>query len=436
MATTSEQTQQTFTVFKPPRSWIRWTGVVLAAAGWWLSFDLARIGFNQAATNPWLQAQCGPTAETSETLDCQSVLGSKWASVPIGSRPDATRIPVATLGMGYFAFVGLWYLFVGAPTRSRWARHLLILLIVGCGAMQSLNMLHVMGNVLHKWCAGCLAAHAVNAALIVLTVIAFPWRRDRAGVAPHPRGRLALATLAACAFLFLLHPALTLVLLANNYAGRVSAEYSKIVDDPEFVRWQYERQPLRTIIADQRRAYVGDSDAPNTVVAFIDIQCTPCMTAFATLNDVMHKHPGVLRVDYRHFPLDRSCNDAWPRAGHPESCQAATAVEAARAVGGAEGFRQMRTLLYQHRHELQSAPYSAYAQEIGIDVPAFSEALQSETIKRAVREDVELGRQLGVEAVPVLFLNGRRLNHWRKPETWEALLRLENVTPSGAPPVP
>lgn len=433
MATKPAQDGPSYTIFKPPRNWIRWTAVGLAALGWWLSFDLVRMAFNRAATNPWLEARCGATSPAGEAFDCQSVLGSPWGSVPISRRPDASRLPVATLGMGYFAFVGLWYLFVGSPTRSRWARHLLIALVAVLGAWESLYMMHVMANVLHKWCAGCLAVHAVNAGLLLLTVIAFPWTRDRPGVAPHPRGRLALATLAACTFLFLLHPALALVLLANNSAHRVYSEYAKIIDDPAYVRWQYERQPVQSIPTEPGRVYVGNPDAPNTVVSFIDIECSACVKAVSTLNDVMEKHPGTIRVDYRHFPLDRSCNDAWPRAGHPASCEAAAALEAARALGGADGFQRMRTRLYQHRHELHHADYSALAGEIGLDPAAFAAALDSEVASQQVAADIELAKQLGVTTTPALFLNGRRLHHWSKIETWEALLGFESSASADSP---
>ncbi len=406
---------------------------MLAFVAWWLSLDLAKLSFGLAANTPWLQAECGAAEDPSETFDCQSVLNSSWASVPLGNQPGATRIPTATFGMGYFAFVGLWYMFVGPPTRSRWARHLLISGVVACGALFSLLMIHEMGNVLHKWCFGCLATHALNGGLLLLTIIAFPWRRDRENIAPHPRGRLALATLAASTFLFLLHPSITLVLLANNSAGRIYQAYTNIVDDPEYIRWEYQRQPVQKPLADEPATHAGDPAAPNTVVVFIDYQCPACKSAYDTLKTVMQQHPGALRVNYRHFPLDRTCNDGVPRSAHPVACRASLATEAARVVGGSKGFLKMRDLLYERLSELENAPFPRWAAELGLDQDAFSKALASEEVTRRIQEDIELGRQLGVEAIPVFFLNGRRLHHWSKPETWEALLELETTAPTSSP---
>lgn len=178
----------------------------------------------------------------------------------------------------------------------------------------------------------------------------------------------------------------------------------------------------------------GTSDAPNTVVAFTDAQCSACTTAYEVLDGLMREHPGALRIDFRHFPLDRACNDAWPRGGHPESCAAARATEAARGVGGDAGYRKMRTFLYQHRHELDAAPYADWAAELGLDRAAFSAALGSAEVAASVQADVELGKTLGIEAVPAIYLNGRRLRHWKNPATWEALLNASEESHHAATP--
>ena len=213
--------------YRPPRRLLGWIAVLLALAGWWLSLDLARLSFGLPANTPWLQTSCGGSDEEGGISDCQSVLNSSWASVPLSNQPGATRIPISVFGMGYFAFVGLWYLFVGPVTRSRWARHLLISAIVLIGVLYSIFMIHLMGNVLHRWCGGCLATHAVNGGLLVVTILSFPWWRDQANLAPYPRGRLALAALSGCTFLFLLHPSIALFLIANKSMARAAHAYQQ-----------------------------------------------------------------------------------------------------------------------------------------------------------------------------------------------------------------
>jgi protein-disulfide isomerase/uncharacterized membrane protein len=436
MGLTAEHAQSPCVVSKPPRNWIRWSAVVLAAAGWWMSLDLLRLGLGGEASNPWLEARCGTASPAGKTFDCRSVLASKWASVPREPAPNTTPMPVATFGMAYFAFLGLWYLLLGCPTRKRWGWHLLLAVVVGAGVLQSLEMIHVMAYVLHKWCAGCLVVHAINGALALLTLIAFPWRRDREGVAPHPQSRAALATLTAAFLLFLSHPAVVRILMSTSAARQALQAYRKIVDDPEFVRWQYQRQPVVSIPNDPQRTCLGDPNAPNTVVAFIEMQCPACMAAGDVLAEILRIHPAALRVDFRHFPLDSASNEGWPQGECPASCRASLAAEAARVIGGAPGFQQMRALLHERRHELQTAPYVQWAAELGLEPAAFSDAMASDQVASRVRADIVLGKQLGVEAVPVLFLNGRRLDHWSKAETWETLLGLESPAPTSASTAP
>lgn len=420
----------------PPRGWIRWTALVLAGAGWWMSLDLALIGYGKDANTPWLQSQCGKGAGTDSAFDCRSVLASRYSSIPLSQQSGAPKLPIAVLGMGYFGFVGVWFFFVGPPTRRRWGWHILPLIVIGCGLLQSLYMVQVMGGVLHKWCSGCLATHAINGCLALLAIIAIPWRRDRAETTPHPSGRLACATLLAAVLLFAMHPTAMLMLIANAQGKRVGEEYLKIVNDPEYARWSYSREAEHPELNAADRDYWGDPAAPNTVVIFSDVQCSACAEAYAVLAGLMDRRPGVIRVDCREFPLDAECNDTMPEIGHPASCAASRATEAARLVGGDASFRKMRMFLYEHRHELETARYDEWAGELGLDQKAFADALDSPAVADRVQADIELGKNLGVAAVPVLFLNGRRLNHWKNPATWDALLDLPAEPPTSAPAAP
>lgn len=409
---------------RAPRPLLRWCAVALSLAGWWLSWDLARLSFDGEAVTPWLQRECGGTAEAEAAegdFDCQSVLNSRWASVPISRNPNASRIPTAVFGMGYFAFAGLWYLFVGPPTRSRWARHLLITALVFVGVLLSLGMIEVMREELHKWCGGCLVVHGINGVLFLLTIAAFPWRADAENRAPHPRGRLALAALGACSFLFLLHLSVALLLIANSNSKRLYDEYIAIVDDPEFVRWNYQRQPIEPLVTDLPPD-VGRADAPNHLVIFTDPQCSACRVAHETLKIIQARYPDQLRISYVHFPMDSACNPAFPRGGHPAACRGARAIEAARGVGGAGAALAMLDLCHKRLEELDSADFAVWAAELNLDARRFDDALNSLETEAKVRADIALGERLGIRALPVLYLNGRRLHHWRKAETFTALL--------------
>jgi predicted DsbA family dithiol-disulfide isomerase len=49
----------------------------------------------------------------------------------------------------------------------------------------------------------------------------------------------------------------------------------------------------------------------------------------------------------------------------------------------------------------------AYAQDIGLDVSAFEQCVNSGTYQATVQRDVEEGSRVGVTGTPAFFINGR-----------------------------
>ena len=430
MESTTEAVSKPPLIIRPPRGWIRCVGVILALTGWWFSFDLVRLSIGQSATNPWLEQQCGQARPDAAPTDCGSVLASEWASFPL-SEKSGLRMPVAVLGMAYFALLAIWFGFVGPPTRKRWAWHLPIVFIILCGLAQSAYMMHLMGNVLHQWCSGCVAAHTVNGLLGLLALIAFPWRRDKVGQLPFPTSRLALVTGCAGFFLMLVHALFMLSLVVSNLQARLTERYLKITKDPAYACWQYERQPKVEIAADPQRPPIGQPDAAHTVVIFFDAQCSACELAHELLAGLLREYPALINVDYRHYPHG-PCNESIPASAGPTSCEAAYAMEAARMLAGGDGLAHTRELVGVRRHELAGMDLTTWASDLGLDPEQFREAMRSEAVEKRVHDDIELAKKLGINATPVVYLDGRQVEHWRMRETWETLLGVE-PTPESQP---
>lgn len=417
-----------------PKNWIRWTAVALAALGWFISLDLLLVSAGGKAFNPLLQNSCGSATTGGGALDCASVLNSRWAYV--GRTEKSAGTPVSAFGMGYFAFVGLWYLFVGPPTRDRFAWHFIVAVVVLFGALVSYILVRAMGVELRQWCPWCLATHAANAGLVLLTVLAFPWRAAAAGARRHPSPTLALATLCACGLAFIVHLATTQLAMASGGVMQLQNAYRGIIDDPDFAVWNYNRQPLWTIPPRDDEVYQGNPDSPNTVVIFADFQCGACKIASDILGALLAEHPDRFRVTYRHYPKDATCNPYETSRGHVFACRAAQAVEAARRVGGPEKYTEMRKLLYERQTQFGAGRFEDWAtRELGLQASAFNEAFASDAVKQRIAEDISLGGSIDVTAVPALFLNGRRVEHWRNPAIWKALLGIEAAerTPDSEP---
>lgn len=422
------------TPFVQPKSWVRWAAVVLAVLGWYASLQMLRVSAGAELTNVFMQAVCGAAGE-GEVDSCTSVLTSPQAYIRLSRDPGAPRMPVSALGMAYFAVVGLWYLFVGPPTRAGRFWHLLIAALVCYGAWSSLDYIRIMAFELHRWCGGCLVTHAVNGGLLALTLLAWPWRRSAEPLVPHPSARLALATCTVGGLALVAHLAAVLVFITGSILHERTDQYAKVLNDPAFIVWDFQRQPEVSLPLFEDEVFAGSPAAPNTVVLFSDFQCAYCRQAHEKVDELLAKYPGRLRAVFRHYPQDPQCNPnpKFRAGGHVSGCRAARAAEAARLVGGPAAGARMRKLLYARRDRLPTRPFSQqteqeralfedWAVELGLDRAAFAAALESPEAATRIQASIELADQLGISAMPVVYLNGKRLRNWSKLETWDALL--------------
>ncbi len=99
---------------------------------------------------------------------------------------------------------------------------------------------------------------------------------------------------------------------------------------------------------------------------------------------------------WRHLPL----NDV-----HAYAQLAAEASEAAAMHGK---FWEMYDTLLAHQDDLAVKDLLRYAEELGLDLEHFREALRKRKFAPRVEEDVTSADESGVSGTPTFFINGRR----------------------------
>lgn len=409
--------------FVQPRPLVRWAALATAVAGWGLCLLLTQASLPGARQTPLLDTLCG--RGEGGTGGCRGVLASAYGSVPLSRQEGSLRLPVSILGMGYFASVGLWFLFIGPPTRSRAAWHALLLALVLVGAGVSIFYVRVMATTLREWCPLCVAVHGLNGLLLLLALLSLPWRKASASaLVPHPSARLVAATVTASILIAFAHVAAALTFVIGGQAQRLSDAYRRVVEDPDYAVWNWERQPAVELPTRDSAAFTGPADARLTVVVFSDFQCPRCRAAHTALSNLAADPNASVRFAMRHFPLDAACNDD-PRyggpGGHVDACRAARAVEAARLVGGEAAAWRMTEHLFSKRGNLVGEDEATWAAAIGLDASELAGALPRGVA--LVAEDVALGRRLGIHevGVPMVFVNGRRFDGWSVAAAWDRL---------------
>jgi protein-disulfide isomerase len=153
------------------------------------------------------------------------------------------------------------------------------------------------------------------------------------------------------------------------------------------------KQPRVEVAVDRGRLR-GDPNAIVTIVEFADYQCPYCKQTETTLNNLLKKYPGQVRLAYRDFPL---------ASIHPYAEEAA---EAARCAGKQGKFWAFHDALFANQSKLDDAQLKATAQTLGLDQNAFQSCLESGEYNLPVLRDQEDGRKAGISSTPGFFING------------------------------
>ena len=153
----------------------------------------------------------------------------------------------------------------------------------------------------------------------------------------------------------------------------------------------------------------GPADAPVTVVEFSDFECSFCMRASSTVQQLLAQYPEDVRLVYAHFPLD---NHPWAKpAAIAASCAAQQDVDAFWALHDAY-FADQRgfspdNVVARSRAVASAAGLDMGAWEACAATPS-SEAYRATAA--AVDQQMALGAQYGVQGTPAFFVNGEFLS--------------------------
>lgn len=145
---------------------------------------------------------------------------------------------------------------------------------------------------------------------------------------------------------------------------------------------------------------LGLPNAPVTMVELSDFQCSFCrkfwVETLPRLKETYIKK-GQVRFTYQHFAL----------LGE-HSFAAAEAAECAREQ---KKFWPYHDKLFESQGGLAftNAKLKRYAQQLGLDVRAFAQCLDSRKYQQKVEDETKLGLELGARGTPTFLVNGRML---------------------------
>lgn len=150
--------------------------------------------------------------------------------------------------------------------------------------------------------------------------------------------------------------------------------------------------PVKLKISDAN--WLGNKDAPITMVEFTDYQCTFCQRFHVVTFPEIRKQfidTGKVRFISRDFPLDFHAN-------------AFRAAEAARCAGEQGQFWKMRDLLVADPSRLSQDDLVAQAQKAGLKLEPFKACLTGGKYREAVRKDMGEAASLNISGTPTFII--------------------------------
>ena len=180
------------------------------------------------------------------------------------------------------------------------------------------------------------------------------------------------------------------------YNGTRSGQSQPLTADPSIAPGSAE------VVRDDTRYLDEVGDDAVTVVEFLDFECESCAAMYPYVEQVRETYAGQINVAVRYFPIP----------SHRNSENAAVAVEAAAEQGQLEA---MYARMYEtqtqwgEKQESKAALFRSFAEELGLDMAAFDEAVADPaTLERVVSDRAE-GTALGITGTPTFFVDGKMI---------------------------
>lgn len=166
--------------------------------------------------------------------------------------------------------------------------------------------------------------------------------------------------------------------------------------------------------ANQNGRSVGDPNAPVKVVEFSNFGCSHCRT-FALENEEQfvkdYVETGKVYFTFSVFQFNED--------------ETIKAAEASYCAGEQNKFFEMHRVLFENSTfsgAFADNSITSYAKQVGLDMTAFNQCLDSDAQLDDVRADTENARNLGVTGTPMFDVNGTIVYSNTLVETVEAAL--------------
>ncbi len=140
----------------------------------------------------------------------------------------------------------------------------------------------------------------------------------------------------------------------------------------------------------------GPADAPVVFIEYTDFQCPYCERVQPTIVAVRERYGDSVVHVFKNLPL-------------PMHQQAGLAAEAALCAADQGKFWELHDWLFANKNNISHDTLVAQAEGLSLDVPVFTECIDSRVHKSQVESDANEAGTFGIRGTPGFVINGRIL---------------------------
>ncbi len=382
--------------FRASRRWKYYLQLVLAALGAGISLYLL-VQHTRLKTG----IQGGSSlCSLGRYADCNIVNASRHAEI--------AGIPLAALGILFF--LGLFVFGLIQPPGSRgFARSQVWMARAAGGALLvDLYLLSVQAFVLQTFCLFCCLTYVCTGGHLFLN-----WQQLAAGHRHwenlfQGERRVRIASFAwAITFVAVLVGAIGVF---QYHASTVGASRSASLEQSKKAFLEtWANRPSSPISLKSTDASWGNPQAKVQVVVFSDFECPHCQRAAFALQTALAVNEKKVQMVFKHFPLDNSCNPLLQAPMHANACALSYLGYCANKKNRFWDFHD-RVFFKLSARELSSSKDQLYD---GVKTlftrKEFDDCLANGDAQANTRADIELGKRVGVDSTPSVYINGKRV---------------------------
>lgn len=368
---------------------IEWAIRVIAVVGLALSlislehYINLKLGLNQEAS----------FCNINAAFNCDAVNQSKWSSI-FGT-------PLAAYGGAFYLFVILL-----SFTKNEFLKRRLLLLTSVVASVFSIALFYISKTEIGTLCIICIGMYIVNFSLLFYAIFL---KKNVGNSEPQTwannlrRGFVGIAVvgLFSLMYMFNITRAVSTAMINNNdfyKAWKQQANTEFKVNDTSLLAKDYVK---------------GNANAPITIVEFSDMECSACRRFYLLIESMLAQYEGKVKIVFKNYPLDKSCNSGLKGEMHRNACYAAVF---ARCAGEQDKFWNVVDYVfnldytnYPSNLNLIKEGLSKSYTVLNLDQTAMTECIVSQRQLKKIQSDIQEGQLLGIHSTPSVWVNGKKL---------------------------